>query len=89
MSGYHSWRRRPISKRTQHDALLQQRIQDAYDDAEPSRSPGDTFADYMLIPRLVMNWLFPVIAVLAVYLFMRGHDMPGGGFVAALVLADR
>ena len=30
MSGYHSWRRRPISKRTQHDALLKQRIQDAH-----------------------------------------------------------
>ncbi|PZQ84623.1 MAG: monovalent cation/H+ antiporter subunit A [Ancylobacter novellus] len=65
----------------------QQRIQDAYDDAEPSRSPGDTFADYMLIPRLVMNWLFPVIAVLAVYLFMRGHDLPGGGFAAGITLS--
>lgn len=30
VSGYHSWRRRPISKRKQQDALLQQRIQDAY-----------------------------------------------------------
>ena len=30
VSGYHSWRRRPISKRTQHDALLKQRIQDAH-----------------------------------------------------------
>ena len=26
VSGYHSWRRRPVSTRTQQDALLQQRI---------------------------------------------------------------
>ncbi|BDP44697.1 hypothetical protein DAETH_46660 (plasmid) [Deinococcus aetherius] len=30
MSGYHSWRRRPISNHKQQDALLQQRIQDAH-----------------------------------------------------------
>lgn len=30
MSGYHSWRRRPISNRKQLDALLQQRIQDVH-----------------------------------------------------------
>lgn len=30
VSGYHSWRRRPISHRKQQDALLQQRIQDVH-----------------------------------------------------------
>ncbi|MBB3771942.1 multicomponent K+:H+ antiporter subunit A [Angulomicrobium tetraedrale] len=65
----------------------QQRIQDAYDDAEPDRKPGDTVTDYMLIPRLVMNWMFPVIATFAVYLFMRGHDLPGGGFAAGITLS--
>ncbi|QIB32723.1 monovalent cation/H+ antiporter subunit A [Ancylobacter pratisalsi] len=65
----------------------QQRIQDAFDDAEPSRAPGDTLTDYLMIPRLIMNWLFPVIGVLAVYLFMRGHDLPGGGFAAGITLS--
>ncbi|RTL90646.1 monovalent cation/H+ antiporter subunit A [Ancylobacter aquaticus] len=65
----------------------QQRIQNAYDEASPDRSPGDTVADYMLIPRLIMHWLFPVIAVMAVYLFMRGHDLPGGGFAAGITLS--
>lgn len=65
----------------------QQRIQHAYDVATPDRSPGDTVADYMLIPRLIMHWLFPVIAVMAVYLFMRGHDLPGGGFAAGITLS--
>ena len=65
----------------------QQRIQNAYDEAEPDRSVGDTVADYLLIPRLVMQWLFPVVAVLAVYVFMRGHDLPGGGFAAGIILS--
>ena len=65
----------------------QQRIQDAYDEAAPDRTLGDTVTDYMLIPRLIMNWLFPVIAVMAVYLFMRGHDLPGGGFAAGVTLS--
>lgn len=34
VSGYYSWRRRPISKRKQQDALLEQRIQDAYQRSE-------------------------------------------------------
>jgi multicomponent K+:H+ antiporter subunit A len=34
-----------------------------------------------------MQWLFPVIIVLALYLFMRGHDLPGGGFAAGVALA--
>ena len=40
-----------------------------------------------MVPAVLMRWLFPVIVVLAVYLFMRGHDLPGGGFVAGLVMA--
>lgn len=65
----------------------QQRYQDAFDDAEPDRAPGDTISDYLLIPRLIMIWLFPVIGTFAVYLFMRGHDLPGGGFAAGVTLS--
>ncbi len=65
----------------------QQRIQDEIDDAAPHRTAGDTITDYMLIPRIIMHWLFPVIGVFAVYLFMRGHDLPGGGFAAGIALS--
>ena len=69
------------------DAPEQQQIQNADDAAAPDRQAGDTVADYLLIPRIIVQWLFPVIAVLAVYVFMRGHDLPGGGFAAGIILS--
>ena len=66
---------------------VQQRRQNAFDEAEPDRKPGDTVGDYLLVPAVIMQWLFPVIIVLALYLFMRGHDLPGGGFAAGVALA--
>jgi len=66
---------------------LQQRQQHAFDEAEPGRNPGDTAGDYLLVPSVTMQWLFPVIIVLAIYLFLRGHDLPGGGFAAGVALA--
>jgi len=65
----------------------QQRIQNAYDDASPNRKIGDTIAEYMLVPALLMRLMFPVMTMLAVFLFLRGHDLPGGGFVAGLTMA--
>ncbi|MDT9601056.1 monovalent cation/H+ antiporter subunit A [Sphingosinicella rhizophila] len=65
----------------------QQLVQDAHDDARKDRRIGDTLADYLLVPRVLMQWLFPVILVLALYLFIRGHDMPGGGFAAGITLS--
>jgi multicomponent K+:H+ antiporter subunit A len=69
------------------DSPEQQRIQNAFDEAEPTRKPGDTVGDYLLVPSATMNWLFPVVIVLAVYLFLRGHDLPGGGFAAGIAMA--
>jgi multicomponent K+:H+ antiporter subunit A len=65
----------------------QQRVQNASDDASPHRSVGDTAADYMLIPQLIMEWLFPAIIVFALYLLLRGHDLPGGGFAAGIAMS--
>ncbi|MDB5614544.1 MAG: monovalent cation/H+ antiporter subunit [Devosia sp.] len=65
----------------------QQRIQNEFDDRAPERSEGDTVNEYLLIPSVIMNWMFPVIIVLAVHLFLRGHDQPGGGFAAGIVMS--
>jgi len=69
------------------EAPEQQRVQDAYDEARPDRTVGDTLADYITIPALIMQWLFPVIITFAVYLFLRGHDLPGGGFAAGVTMS--
>ncbi|KNZ34459.1 MAG: monovalent cation/H+ antiporter subunit A [Methylibium sp. NZG] len=40
-----------------------------------------------LMLRAVSEWLLPLAAVVSIYLFLRGHNLPGGGFIAGLVLA--
>jgi multicomponent K+:H+ antiporter subunit A len=65
----------------------QQQIQLAYDEAEPDRASGATAADYLYVPSVIMQWMFPVVIVLAAYLSLRGHDAPGGGFAAGVAMA--
>jgi len=65
----------------------QQTAQDSYDDAHPDRLKGDTIKSAMAIPALMMSMLFPVIGAVAVFLLLRGHDLPGGGFVAGVTMA--
>jgi len=65
----------------------QKRIQDRSDDRRDNRKLGDTLSDTMMIPRVVMRWLFPFIVLLALHLFLRGHDLPGGGFAAGVTLS--
>jgi len=42
---------------------------------------------YLMVPGIYLRLLLPIILVCAVYFFMRGHNQPGGGFVAGLVFA--
>jgi multicomponent K+:H+ antiporter subunit A len=65
----------------------QQRAQDSYDESHPDRLKGDTIKGAMAIPALMMTMLFPVIGAAAVFLLLRGHDQPGGGFVAGVTMA--
>jgi multicomponent K+:H+ antiporter subunit A len=69
------------------DMPEQQQIQNRFDEERPERSAGDTVRDYLLVPSVIMQWLFPVIITFAVYIFLRGHDLPGGGFSAGLTLS--
>jgi multicomponent K+:H+ antiporter subunit A len=34
-----------------------------------------------------MQWMFPVVVTFAIYLFLRGHDLPGGGFAGGVTMA--
>ncbi len=42
---------------------------------------------YLLIPGVYLRLLLPLITVCAIYFFMRGHNLPGGGFIAGLIFA--
>jgi multicomponent K+:H+ antiporter subunit A len=62
----------------------QQQRQNAFDDAREDRERGDTVTQYMFVPSVIMEWLFPVVLTFALYLLARGHDLPGGGFAAGV-----
>ena len=42
---------------------------------------------YLMVPGIYMRYLLPFMTVIAAYFFMRGHNLPGGGFVAGLIFA--
>ena len=65
----------------------QQREQGAYGAARRDGQGGEVPADWLMIPAVIMQLLFPVIGILAVFLLLRGHDLPGGGFVAGLTMS--
>ncbi len=43
--------------------------------------------DFLRIPALIMTWLFPVVVLVAIYMLLRGHDLPGGGFIAGIIMS--
>ena len=57
------------------------------------RSAGDeagrnwTFAAQPLMLRVAARIVLPLALVVSLYIFMRGHNMPGGGFIAGLITA--
>ncbi|WHR59069.1 monovalent cation/H+ antiporter subunit A [Acinetobacter haemolyticus] len=38
-----------------------------------------------LMLRIAASWILPLALVISVYIFLRGHNYPGGGFIAGLV----
>ncbi|MCO5110529.1 MAG: monovalent cation/H+ antiporter subunit A [Burkholderiaceae bacterium] len=52
------------------------------------RHASDTAVGYLMVPAVLVRLLLPFAAVIAAHLFMRGHNEPGGGFVAGLVLSS-
>ena len=51
------------------------------------RTAQDTALGYMMVPAVLVRLLLPIAVVIALYFFMRGHNLPGGGFVAGLCVA--
>ncbi len=46
-----------------------------------------TFAVQPLMLRIAAHLVLPLALVVTVYIFMRGHNLPGGGFIAGLITA--
>jgi multicomponent K+:H+ antiporter subunit A len=56
--------------------------------APPHRPrPGTPDERHPLMLQLVSQWILPFSVLCSVFLFLRGHNLPGGGFIAGLVLA--
>jgi len=65
----------------------QQRIQSAFEHERDDHEEGTILSDFLFVPSVIMRWLFPVIVTLALFLLLRGHDLPGGGFIAGVTMA--
>ena len=68
---------------------LQQRAQsdDGSSDLLNPRLAVDTAVGYLMVPAVLVRLLLPLSVLVSVYFFMRGHNAPGGGFVAGLVMS--
>jgi multicomponent K+:H+ antiporter subunit A len=64
-------------------------VQQANDvDPAVGQKPAQQARDgYLMVQAVYLRFLLPVMGVIAVYFFMRGHNLPGGGFVAGLIFA--
>jgi multicomponent K+:H+ antiporter subunit A len=67
----------------------QQRVlpADLVTDLVKPRSAEDAARGYMLVPAMIARLLLPVAFVVAAHLLLRGHNEPGGGFVAGLIVS--
>ncbi len=60
---------------------------DLVTDLVNQRVASDTAIGYLMVPAVLSRLVLPMLALLSAHLFLRGHNAPGGGFVAGLVLA--
>jgi multicomponent K+:H+ antiporter subunit A len=51
-----------------------------------AQSEAEAEAD-LRVPAVILRAMFPATLVFAMFLLLRGHNLPGGGFVAGLTLA--
>jgi multicomponent K+:H+ antiporter subunit A len=60
---------------------------DIVTDLVKPRTADDTARGYLMVPAVLTRLLLPIAFVVAAHLLLRGHNDPGGGFVAGLAVA--
>ena len=65
----------------------QQREQDGRAALQPPDIKAPLPEGQMRVPAVLVRMLLPVAVLVSVYLLLRGHNLPGGGFVGGLVMA--
>ena len=66
---------------------IQQQEQDALTGGLPPDPHALLPAGPMRLPGVIVQLLLPVAGMVAVFFLLRGHNEPGGGFVAGLIVA--
>ncbi|MBX3231442.1 MAG: monovalent cation/H+ antiporter subunit A [Labilithrix sp.] len=60
---------------------------DVVTDLVSPRTTKEVARGYLMVPSVVAQAMLPTAFVIAVHVLLRGHNAPGGGFVAGLVIA--
>ncbi len=59
---------------------------DVVTDLVKPRTADDRARGYLMVPAMIAHVLLPIAVVVAAHLLLRGHNAPGGGFVAGLAV---
>ncbi|WP_095157581.1 monovalent cation/H+ antiporter subunit A [Pseudomonas sp. Irchel 3E13] len=78
---------RPPRESIQLPAQQRSLAPDVVTDLVNPRNATDTALGFMMVPAVLVRLLLPMALLVSMYLFMRGHNQPGGGFVAGLVMS--
>ncbi|GGE69986.1 monovalent cation/H+ antiporter subunit A [Paenalcaligenes hominis] len=70
----------PLARRQNQHSMLST----TFDEPDPHALLPDGI---MRIPAVLVRLLMPIAALISVYFLLRGHNLPGGGFVAGLIMA--
>lgn len=78
---------RPSKESMELPPQQRQLAPDVATDLVNPRQASDTALGFMMVPAVLVRLLLPIALVVSFYLFMRGHNQPGVGFVAGLVMS--
>ncbi|MBK3477056.1 monovalent cation/H+ antiporter subunit A [Pseudomonas sp. MF6751] len=78
---------RPSKESMELPPQQRQLAPDVATDLVNPRQASDTALGFMMVPAVLVRLLLPIALVVSFYLFMRGHNQPGGGFAAGLVMS--